>query len=241
MKNIEGIILKIFKANPSKEYDTSELTREIFPEEYSTIIALLASADKSHVNDAKRKKFQLHRKLLYYLNKLVDEKILRVSKIQEKGEKSFALELEEGDIIIERGHKKISITKPSIMSNHIEVYEHNHIMKKYDENTWVYRINSMMLECSKIPTTEKLYLTISDCFRNVNDVIALNDFEILVNSISDAGNDSGMVAMKSLLDKFSEDTQNFDKVISMIINFSELKYDAAKKFIEYFSLIILKG
>jgi hypothetical protein len=71
MKNIEEVILQIFKVNPSKEYDTSELTREIFPEEYSTITTLLASSDKSRVNDAKRKKFQLHRKLLYYLNKLV--------------------------------------------------------------------------------------------------------------------------------------------------------------------------
>jgi len=45
--------------------------------------------------EAKRKKFQLHRKLLYYLNKLIDEKILRISRIQEKGEKTFALAIED--------------------------------------------------------------------------------------------------------------------------------------------------
>jgi hypothetical protein len=237
MKNIEESILNIFKANPTKEYDTSRLTREIFPEEYSKITILFESTDKTRLTEAKRKKFQLHRKLLYYLNKLVNENILRVSKIQEKGEKTFILALEEGDITIEKGHKKITITKPAIISNYIELYEHNNIMKKYDETTWINKINSMMIECSKTPTTEKLYQIITDCIRNVNDVIALNDFEIIINSSVESGDNHQFSNVKTLIDSLSEDSHNFDKIISLIINLSDVKHAPLKRFLEYFTLL----
>lgn len=237
MKNIEQAVLKIFKDNPSKEYDTTALTHEIFPDVYSKIQALLESPDKQKVLEAKRKKFQLHRKLLYYLNKLVDERILRVSSIKDKGEKSFSLALEEGDITIEKGHKKITITKPETISNHIELYEHNNVMKKYDESTWITRMNSILIECSKSSTTEKLYMTITDCFRNINDVIALNDFEIIINSLSEDDTDSALSSVKTFIDRLSEDTQNYDKVISLLINFADLDITAARKFIDYYSNI----
>ena len=241
MKDTEQAILQVFKSNPNKEMDTSTLAKEIFLEEYSTIESMLQSTQKDIVADAKRKKFQLHRKLLYYLNKLVQENILKVARIQEKGEKIFMLALEDGDITLEKGYKKIVITKPSLPVNQIEQYEHQKIMKKYEEETWINRFNSIILECSKTPNVDRLYTLIKDCFRNVNDVIALNDFEITLTDLANSedqeylNKDKILQIIRRFLDTLSEETQNNDKTISILINPSNAKTDIMKIFIECFS------
>jgi hypothetical protein len=233
MQDIEQSILNTFRKNPSREHETSELAREIFLEEYSNIAILMGSMDKPTVNDAKRRKFQLHRKLLYYLNKLVDEKILRVSSIKEKGEKSFSLAVEEGDITLEKGYKRIIITKPSLSSNQIELYEKQKIMKKFEEESWINRFNSVLLECSKMPTIERVYALARECFRNINDAIALNDFEIILNSLGDDDTKYGQIEM--LLQKLSLDTLNLDKTVSLIINADNARIKAFKAFIACFA------
>jgi len=37
MRDTEQSILNVFKDNPTREYNTSELAKEVFPEEYTTI------------------------------------------------------------------------------------------------------------------------------------------------------------------------------------------------------------
>src|SRR3989344_5072276 len=131
MKDIESAILSVFRQEP-KEYDTSELAMKILPE-YALAEEMLESQDRQKIQQAKIIKFRLHRKLLYYLNKLVAENILSVARVQEKGEKVFALTMEEGEITFEKGHKKITITKSISSSNYIESYEKQGLMKKFEE------------------------------------------------------------------------------------------------------------
>ena len=230
MQDIEQAILNVFKSSPSKEYNTSELAKEVFSEEYASIEEHLTSPDKVNVHDAKRRKFQLHRKLLYYLNKLIDEKILRITRIQEKGEKNFGLTMEEGNITLEKGYKKIIITKPNLPINQIENYEKQLIMKKYEEDTWIYRINSILIESSRVTTMDRLYHIVKDCLNNVNDVIAINDFDTFIVS----GNDSES-ELKIFLDKLDDDTISFDKTISLIINIQAIEDKIMRYFIDYFA------
>jgi hypothetical protein len=233
MRDTEQSILNVFKDNPTREYNTSELAKEVFPEEYTTIENLLSSPDKIHVHEAKRKKFQLHRKLLYYLNKLIDEKILRISRIQEKGEKTFALAIEDGDITLEKGYKKIIITKPNMPINQIEQYEKQKIMKKFEEESWINRFNSILLECSKLTSLERLYHIIKDCFNSINDAIALNEFDILLR----ARDESYSSELNLFLDRLAEDTMNLDRTVSLIINIADADKLMLKSFINHYCSI----
>lgn len=221
MKDLESEILNKFRNEP-KEYDTTGLARAIFPE-YSEIDKLLNSSDKQRQNEGKAQKFKLHRKLLYYLNKLVEERILTVIRIKEKGEKVFALAMSEGNIIIEKGHKKITITKPAIISNHIETYERQGLMKKFDEQTFINRLNAVLLECSVIKP-DKAYAIIREIFNNVNDVIALNDFQKHLND-----------ECMHLVAKLSQDCLDMDKTISIIINFEGIDKKSIKGFITQYA------
>ncbi len=223
MKDIEAEILNKFRNEP-KEYDTTELAKAIF-QEYSQIDQMLGSADKQKLHEAKKLKFKLHRKLLYYLNKLVEERILNMVRTQEKGEKVFALAMDEGNITIEKGYKKITITKSATASNHIENYEKQGLMKKFDEQAWINRLNAVLIECSLI-APEKAYSMTRELFNNTNDVIAFNDFQKHLNNES-----------IKFIKKLSQDTLDLDRTISLIMNFEDIDKESFKSFITEYSLM----
>ena len=238
MRDTEQAILQVFKTNPSKEFETSELAKEIFTEDYAIIEEKLRSLDKVNVHDAKRRKFRLHRKLLYYLNKLVAENILLISRIKEKGEKTFALALEEGDITLEKGYKKIIISKPNLPSNQIQLYEKQKIMKKYEEDSWINRFNSLLIECSKAGTIDRLSVLIHECFNDINDALALNDFELLLNAGGkDDSADAHFEDIRKFMGRLIEDSVNLDKTVSIILNPSNADHRALKEFIGYFASV----
>jgi hypothetical protein len=221
MKDVEAEILNRFRNDP-KEYDTTGLAKAIFTE-YEEIDEMLKSSDKQKSNEAKKQKFKLHRKLLYYLNKLVEEHILNVVRTQEKGEKVFALAMDDGNITIEKGYKKITITKSVAASNHIEQYEKQGLMKKFDEQTWINRLNAVMIECSLI-NPDKAYSITRELFNNVNDVIAFNDFQKHLNT-----------ECITFIKRLSQDTLDLDKTISIILNFEDIEKESFKEFIKEYS------
>jgi hypothetical protein len=229
MRDTEETILNTFKKNSAKELNTEFLVMEVYPKEYALAENLMHGTDKVNVHDGKRRKFQLHRKILYYLNKLLDNHIIKVSKTAEKGEKYFMLQTSEGDTIIEKGYKKIVITKPTMTSTYIEQYELKNVMKKYEEDSWINRFNSILLECSRTQEIHRLYDTVSGCFTSVNDVIALNDFENIINTTSEK-------SLNEFFEKICKDTDNFDKTISLIINI-ERANNNIYLFIEHYARI----
>jgi hypothetical protein len=227
MKDTEEVILNIFKNHPNKELSSEFLASEIYTQEYIQIEELIKSPDKTNMHDGKRRKFQLHRKILYYLNKLVESDIIKVAKIVDKGEKYFILKAEEGETIIEKGYKKIIITKPIVTSTQIDQYETKGVMKKYEEDTWITRFNSILLECSKTTDHDRIHTIMKDCFSNINDAIALNEFENVLNAMNST-------QAKEFLERIIRDTDNFDRTVSIIINISQVSsniYD----FIRYFA------
>jgi hypothetical protein len=227
MRNTEEIILNTFKDNSTRELNTEYLARSIYPKEYALIEGLLNGTDKRNIHDGKRRKFQLHRKLLYYLNKLTDSNIIKVSRIADKGEKYFMLNAGEGDTIIGKGYKKIIVTKPAITATYIYKHEIKNLMKKFEEDSWITRFNSILLECGKIQQIDRLYELIIESFTIVNDAVALNEFEIILNNSSDK-------SLKEFLDKISHDTDTYNKTISIILTLNQVTSNI-HSFIEHYS------
>ncbi len=213
MRDTEQQILTIFK-QAAREISAEDIAKELYPEEYQKITQQLESSDKNIVKKSKAKKFQLHRKILYYLNKLEEQHIIRIARIEEKGEKLFALAIDEGELILEKGYKKIIITKTALPASATERYEQERIMKRYEQDTFITNANAILLECASVQGISKLYAIIRECFNVVNDVVALNDFEIMIMHAARSDEED---PLKEFLQKLSVDTEDLNKTVSLII------------------------
>jgi len=213
MNLIEQRILNKFKKEPLREIPTTEIVREVYPEEYSRIIVAINSqfSDKKASNQAKRRKGQLHRKVLYHLNTLVNEGIIKVGSVKGKGEKYFTLAIEEGELVVEKKHKQIVINKPSISTSLIDDYEARGIVCKFDPENWVSKLNCILLESTNQKGINKFYELVYNCFSEVNDCLGLNDFEFMIenNSIENT---------EETLKKMNIDTMDYERFVSLIIN-----------------------
>ena len=91
MEETKEKIIALFK-NKGSEISTGELLNYVYGSEASKV---------ANNADSKREMAQMHRKLLYHINKLVENGILRFSRHGEKGHKFFALNIGENEEINE--------------------------------------------------------------------------------------------------------------------------------------------
>jgi len=229
MKKTEYELLLFFKKNPEKELSTTDILANIFSEDYKNIENIFNDpfSDKQMLQDAKRKKGQLHRKILYYLNNLVNEDILKISKQGNKGEKYFILSLEEGEeLIINKSRRKIIISKPSMPAMHIDGYEQKNIAARFESATWIDRLNSILFETPKFKSIEELYNTINKCFSNINDVIGLNDFEYAIQN-------NDIKESLSFLRRINSECVDYGKRLSCIIDITNIEKEKTGKILEF--------
>ncbi|MFH1511470.1 MAG: hypothetical protein ABIF10_07295 [Candidatus Woesearchaeota archaeon] len=188
MKGADYQILAIMKKDAERQYSTSEIVKLTEPEEWQKAMNLINNDfnDRKASSDGKRVLAQLHRKWLYYLNKLVKEQILRVSYVGNKGEKSYSLNIAEGeDLILERSHKKIIITRPRQPAMPTEGYEQKGIIYKYDEQNWISRVNSILVESTGFEDITGIYTFVTKCFNSVNDAIGIANCEAVFQQHKD--------------------------------------------------------
>ncbi|MBT7902684.1 hypothetical protein HN587_02400 [Candidatus Woesearchaeota archaeon] len=214
MHETEYKLLTAFKENSNKSLSTSHIVKLIYPQEWKRIDSDLnhPQNNKEKIFDAKREKAQLHRRILYYLSKLVKEEILQVTKESAKGQKHYALTLGEGEeFIIEKYKRKIIISKPKMPSMPIEGYEQKGMVIKYSAPTWIDRVNSVIVECPKFKDLKELYTSISKFFSNINDGIALNHFESLLAN-------ANQETFQKFYSHLINECENYGKKISLIID-----------------------
>jgi hypothetical protein len=225
-------ILSLYKKDPNVVFSTSEIIKAVEIEEYEEFEKVLSDklSSKEALKKAKRKKAKLHRKILYYLNKLVDEKVLKIVKEGSKGEKYFAISLEEGEELVVEKYKKreITISKPRTPAMPTEGYEQSGIVIKVEEPTWIDRLNCIILEGKAISNTDRLFTIINNCFSIVNDSIGVNNFEIFVNTAKSEE------LIKKLL-KLDDDCRDFGKKISLIADTSNSNDEKLSEFLSYFA------
>lgn len=214
MNDLEYDILGVYKAYPEKELSTYDLIKLINSKESEDIEKDIKNEfnNRELALKGKRLKAKLHRKILYHLNKLVDEGILRLSREGSKGHKYFILNINPGEeILIERKRKKILLTKTNVPAMPIEGYEQKGMLYRYESDTWIDRLNAILLECTQFADYNILLKTISDCFSNVNDVICLNDFESILqkNTIEE---------FSAFIRKLSIECDDFGKKINLVFD-----------------------
>lgn len=239
MNKIEQKIIQTLTNRQNAEISTTSLVQELFPQEYEEITSLLTNPQKNYelIKVGKRNKARLHRKLLYHLNKLTDEEFLKITKIEGKGEKFFALNTEK-TIETKKGHKvqrvfesMSSIKENTPMLSGIEQYEEEGIVKRFDHQNWLTKINSFILESKKIQNIKKLYDTINELYPVFNDVIGIIDFQEIIEN-------NTLEEITNFIRKTNIDTKDYNKYINIVIDLTNIKnYIKISDFIDVFSEI----
>lgn len=224
MHPLEIKILQVL-GKASNEINTTILVREIFREEYDFLEKeLLTKDDKTIITDnkkildAKRKKAQLHRRLLYHLNKLVDEGLIQQTKTEGKGEKYF--ELKETNYNDKEKKQNVKNVLDGIERNYqnlfsgLEKYQDAEIISVYDEKSWTEKTNTIIIE----PTSKinQLYDLLNDIYSYVNDTIAINDFQKVIETQT-------FEEVNNFLNKINVDTIDYNKFITLLIDIPSCK------------------
>lgn len=221
MHPTEAKILGIFAKQPFRDFSTTELVKSVFLVEHEQIMKLFEKQDLEWQKLAKRQKARLHRKLLYHLNKLENDKILKVTRIQGKGEKYFVLnhekELEsKKDKVIKTLFDNISREEKTENLSGLEIYEENGILKRYDEQSWTTKLNAILLDL-RDKTLKDLEEELAISYSLCDDVIGIYGFERLIEQF---GAEKTILTIK----KIQLESEEYNKQINLIINLSKINH-----------------
>jgi hypothetical protein len=219
MHHLDKAILELFKKKQGKELTTSEVVKEIFPEESKSFNSFASNTiyiggENKVKSSIRRKRTLLHKRLLYHLNKLVDKNILKLSGIEEFGEKRFSLSANFADVIIEDKTSKIVIRNNVNPVTPIDGYESQKIVKKIYSNHWINKLDAIVLNSKKFGSLTKLYDTLLDLFQEINDVVALSNFEFLLQKHE--------IDLEDFLNKLASDCKNYGKNLSFLVDCEEI-------------------
>jgi hypothetical protein len=224
MNKIEQKIIQALTLRKDSDISTTALVKSVFPEEYEEIVSLMNNPqhDFELIKIGKRNKARLHRKLLYHLNKLTDDEFISLTRVVGKGEKFFALNSDKvvkdkKGVAVQRVVESMSSMKDDVPAlSGIEEYEDNKIVKRFDYQNWLTKINSFVIECSRIHSMKKLYDTVNELFPIFNDVIGLLDFQDVVDK-------SSVEEQTNFLRKVNIDTKDYNKYINLIFDLTKIK------------------
>ncbi len=213
MHPLDESILEAFRRDPSRSFTTTEMVREVFPKEYSQLNKDINTEDRKTIRKGYALKARLHRKLLYHINKLVEQELLLVTGVRGKGEKLFQLAMDEGELVVQSTKRKIVIAKPSTISTQIDGYEKEELIRKYEPGTWLNKHNAIMLDCIAFENAAELQQRLQKVFTAVNDGIALNRLEHVLEG----------EGASEFLHNLMLDARDYDVAVSLIFNFPTIK------------------
>jgi len=212
MRETEFQILTFLRKDPKNEFSTTQIVWAVEGKDAEAARKLITSDEKKQKVHGKSKLAQLHRKILYHLNRLVTEKLLVISRIGEKGEKYFSLALGEGEELhIEKNHRRIIITRPVTPALPIEGYEQKGIIQKFEEKSWVEKLNSVLVNAESFTDLTNLANFLVKSFDGVNDVIGLYGFERVLKMHNDS-------AVSSFMHNLAVSCEDYGRSICFIID-----------------------
>jgi hypothetical protein len=220
MKEIEYKIITLFRDNPHLELSTSEIINKIDPD-FKNLTERISHSDSKEAKETKRSRAKLQRRYLYYFSKLLSEDILQIKKIGFKGEKIYSLNVSEQnrtqDPEKRRSLSSISIAKPVHLSLPIEGLEQSGIIHRLESGTWIDRVNSIIIESEMFENVDEFFRIITEISETINDVIALNNFEVMFRKNSYA-------QIIFFLRKLHKHCSMYGKRASIIIDVANLNY-----------------
>lgn len=202
MQKLKQSIISLLEQKGT-ELSTAEIMQNI-SKEYVTLKV------QGKNNEARK----LHRNILYHLNMLVRENILKVERFGTNGQKFYVINIAGGEqlssISPSRYKKRLEESVSFMPAIPIEGYESKEIVIKY--GNLVDKLNSVVVLCDKYaedldPLVKKLLFIVDDCvcLENFETEINKGNAKILVNSLN---NECGLYGKKV---SFSINISNVEK------------------------------
>ncbi len=210
MHAIEVAILDEFRRNPSEVFSTTEMVREIFKQPYAELHRQIHSEDRKTVRKGYAQKARLHRKLLYHVNRLVESGLLAEAGMRGKGEKLFALAIEEGELVVQGAKRKIVISKSATVATPLDGYEKDGYLRKFEPGNWLSKHNAVLIDCAAHGTANELQERLRTVFPAVNDAIALHRFEHVI--------EAGPEQAEAFLRTLGLDAHDYDVSVTVLVN-----------------------
>jgi hypothetical protein len=216
MHRLDKSIIDAFKKFEGKELTTSEVVKFVFPDDANTFDIdsgdiLFIGGEKKVKTSVRYKKSLLHKRLLYHLNKLVKQSLLKLSGIEEFGEKRFSLS-EDYDLELDKSKNNSVLIRNNINPvTPIEGYELKRIVRKLHSTHWINRLDAVLLNSKRFQSITKLSELLIDLFDDVNDCIAINSFESLLQ-------DKEENSIEENVRKISADCTDYNKTVVFIID-----------------------
>lgn len=207
MNDFSALVLDFFHKHPYTEASTTELIKEIYPQEYERIKEALHDpySDKEARTVAKRHKGQLHRRLLYHLNRLVDEGTLHISTIKGKGEKCYVLAQQAAGAA---NHQAAVLPTPFAR---LDYYKEHKVLAVFDQRNWHHRLNAIIINVKQSDTTVTVRQHVEKALQLTNDSVGIVGAERLIASEDLSG-------LSTFLKQLDVDTRDNNKTITLHID-----------------------
>ncbi|MFW5746283.1 MAG: hypothetical protein ACOCWQ_01895 [Nanoarchaeota archaeon] len=210
MHRLRADILSLFRSSGAV-LSTTEIVERLFSEQISDQAV----------------KAKLHRRVLHHIHRLMDERVLSVEQVGAKGQKFFSLTHP-----VQGRRTAVQEWTPALP---IERYMDKDILFKYEPDTWITRMNAILLEASKYDDLRRFRDELLILFDVVNDVVLVNDFEYLVERYS----------VEELLEVFialERECRDYNKRICLIIDLTNVEHDEGMvRFFQAFLPLDSKG
>jgi hypothetical protein len=215
MHNTKKEILKCYVRNNNTPLTTTDIVEMVYTQELRRDNSL-SQNDKQ--KDYVVHKAKLHRKILHHINGLIQDDILQVHAVSAKGQKSYVPKLESNQELIVGRTEKIIISSQANPITPILSYQAEDAIEQFQAQSWVQKINAILLECANIPDLEILQKTIINSLHAINDVAGLNDFESIVQN-------QQLIALRNFIDIIERECNMSKKRLCIIIDFTNITKD----------------
>ncbi len=182
----EQAVLAAFAQQPQAQLTTGELVRSAFPQEHDAIQQDLRSSDPETHRRGLRNKARLHRKLLYHLNKLVARNALRVAEVKEHGEKTYALAMERGEIVVSDKQMTVAIAKHPAAESFVADWQERGIVTQMTQA--IHKVDAYAVRVDGGMGVHGLRAELLRLYTHIEDAVGIIGFERFL------GQDSGTLA-----------------------------------------------
>lgn len=216
-------ILKAFEREPNKAFSTTMLVETAYPQQLRSIRDHIQFGTKQQKHASQLLKSKLHRQVLYYLGKLVEEGVLEIARIDAHGEKIYKVAKESMAVASKIG--TIQITQQTPRTHLLEQELESGAATIFEQQSVLSRTNAFYIDCTLVEGLGHLTKLLDITLRVVNDVVCLGDFQVLltkyrsedlhefINTITLLTLDEAK-AVCILLDTRSANVSSFVKVVS---------------------------
>jgi len=229
MHAVRTDILSLFKITDKDMLSTTDIISRVFAEDFRKIENDIADTVLSQESKEKARhlKAKLHRRALHHINKLISEGILVVKRVGAKGEKFFAPSM--AGKAMDGTTDGLFFPQQHMPSAPIEGYENKDIIYKFEADTWIPRLNAVLIEATKFDTLKSLKDAIIVIFGIINDVVIMNDFEYLLEHFP-------IEEVVEFFMQIEAESRDYDKRVCLVVDFTNLMHD--DRLLQFFATIV---